>query len=53
MGKRALYEQIEMELADSCAYAGAVMARNMTEPEATEGTDAFPAKHKAAWATGS
>ena len=41
IGKRAFYEQIELGLADSYTYAGAVMAKNMLEKDAGEGIDAF------------
>ncbi len=49
IGKRAFYEQIELGLADSYAYAGAVMAKNMMEPDAAEGIDAFLAKRAPVW----
>ncbi|MEQ9448294.1 MAG: enoyl-CoA hydratase, partial [Rhodospirillaceae bacterium] len=49
IGKRAFYEQIELGLADSYAYAGAVMTKNMMEPDAAEGIDAFLAKRKPVW----
>ncbi|MSO72277.1 MAG: enoyl-CoA hydratase [Rhodospirillaceae bacterium] len=50
IGKRAFYEQIELGLSDSYAYAGAVMARNLLEDDATEGIDAFLGKRKPVWA---
>ena len=50
IGKRAFYEQIELGLADSYGYAGAVMAKNMMEGDAAEGIDAFLAKRKPVWA---
>ena len=52
IGKRAFYEQIELGMADSYTYASAVMAKNMLEPDATEGLDAFLGKRKPAWAGG-
>jgi enoyl-CoA hydratase/carnithine racemase len=51
IGKRAFYEQIERGLADSYAYAGAVMAKNMLEADAGEGIDAFLGKRKPVWAS--
>jgi enoyl-CoA hydratase/carnithine racemase len=51
IGKRAFYDQIEMGLAESYGYAGAVMAKNMLEPDATEGIDAFLSKRKPVWAS--
>ena len=48
-GKRAFYEQIELGLSESYAYAGAVMARNMLEADATEGIDAFLQKRQPVW----
>lgn len=50
IGKRAFYEQIELGMADAYTYASAVMARNMLEPDASEGLDAFLGKRKPAWA---
>ena len=49
IGKRAFYEQIELGLSDSYAYAGAVMVKNLMEEDATEGIDAFLAKRKPVW----
>lgn len=49
IGKRAFYEQIELGLADSYAYAGAVMTKNMMEPDTTEGIDAFLGKRAPVW----
>ncbi len=51
IGKRAFYEQIELGLSDSYAYAGAVMAKNMLEADAGEGIDAFLTKRKPVWAS--
>lgn len=52
IGKRAFYEQIELGMADAYTYASAVMAKNMLEPDASEGLDAFLGKRKPAWADG-
>lgn len=52
IGKRAFYEQIELGLVDSYAYAGAVMAKNMMEPDATEGIEAFLGKRSPVWDQG-
>jgi enoyl-CoA hydratase/carnithine racemase len=52
IGKRAFYEQIELGLADSYAYAGAVMTKNMMEPDATEGIEAFLGKRSPVWGQG-
>ena len=50
IGKRAFYEQIDHSLAEAYSYASAVMAKNMLEPDATEGIDAFLGKRQPAWA---
>lgn len=52
IGKRAFYEQIELGMTDAYTYASAVMAKNMLEPDASEGLDAFLGKRKPAWANG-
>jgi enoyl-CoA hydratase/carnithine racemase len=52
IGKRAFHEQIELGMADAYTYASAVMAKNMLEPDACEGLDAFLGKRKPAWADG-
>ena len=49
IGTRAFYEQIELGLADSYAYAGAVMCKNLLEGDATEGIDAFLGKREPVW----
>lgn len=49
IGKRAFYEQIDMPLAQAYDYACAVMAKNMAEPDAQEGIDAFLAKRSPSW----
>ena len=48
-GKRAFYEQLELHLADAYDYASAVMTRNMLDPDATEGIDAFLKKRQPNW----
>lgn len=50
IGKRAFYEQIELGMTDAYTYASAVMAKNMLEPDASEGLDAFLGKRRPAWA---
>ena len=49
LGKPAFYAQAELPLADAYAYAGGVMARNMAEPDAQEGIDAFLQKRAPVW----
>jgi enoyl-CoA hydratase/carnithine racemase len=49
LGKRAFYEQIDQSLIDAYGTASAVMAKNMLEPDAHEGIDAFLAKRKPTW----
>jgi len=49
IGKRAFYEQLEMELAEAYAYTGEVIVANMMEPETTEGVAAFLEKRDPAW----
>jgi enoyl-CoA hydratase/carnithine racemase len=49
IGKRAFYEQIDQSMADAYTTASAVMAKNMLEPDAHEGIDAFLAKRKPVW----
>lgn len=51
IGKRAFYEQIDQSMVDAYTYASAVMAKNMLEPDAAEGIDAFLAKRKPTWAS--
>ena len=50
MGKPAFYAQAEMTLADAYAHTAEVMVRNMQEPDAAEGIDAFLAKRTPVWA---
>jgi 1,4-dihydroxy-2-naphthoyl-CoA synthase len=49
IGKRAFYEQMEMNLAEAYEYASAVMVRNMMDEDAAEGIDAFLEKRRPAW----
>ena len=50
LGKPAFHAQAEMGLADAYAYTAGVMVRNMAEPDAAEGIDAFIAKRAPVWA---
>jgi enoyl-CoA hydratase/carnithine racemase len=52
IGKQAFYAQVETDLADAYAYTSAVMAKNMMEPDAAEGIDAFLAKRRPVWREG-
>ena len=49
LGKRAFYEQAEKPLMEAYAFASAVMAKNMLEPDAHEGIDAFIGKRTPTW----
>jgi enoyl-CoA hydratase/carnithine racemase len=49
IGKPAFYAQAELPLADAYAYAADVMVRNMAEPDAAEGIDAFLQKRAPVW----
>ena len=44
LGKRLVYEQQAMGLAEAYRHAGDAMARNMAEPDAVAGIDAFLAR---------
>ena len=44
LGKRLVYEQAAMGRADAYYHAGDAMARNMMEPDAAGGIDAFLAR---------
>jgi enoyl-CoA hydratase/carnithine racemase len=48
-GKAMFARQHAMSLADAYAYAGKVMAGNMTAEDVAEGIDAFIAKRKPVW----
>ena len=50
LGKAAFYRQAEMTLSDAYAYTGGVMVRNMADPDAAEGIDAFLQKREPVWA---
>ncbi|TKD18237.1 enoyl-CoA hydratase [Rhodobacter capsulatus] len=50
IGKRAFYDQIEMETAAAYAHAGAVMVENMLYRDTAEGVQAFLDKRKPDWA---
>ncbi|WP_068111499.1 enoyl-CoA hydratase [Tropicimonas marinistellae] len=49
IGKRAFYEQIDMEIADAYAHAAAVMTENMLWRDTDEGIAAFIEKRKPDW----
>lgn len=49
LGKRAFYAQAEMGLEEAYAYTSGVMVRNMAEPDAAEGIDAFIGKRAPVW----
>ncbi|HEX3846225.1 MAG TPA: enoyl-CoA hydratase-related protein, partial [Steroidobacteraceae bacterium] len=48
-GKSLFYRQQPLGLADAYELAGEVMARNVLEPDAAEGIDAFLEKRKPRW----
>jgi enoyl-CoA hydratase/carnithine racemase len=48
-GKSMFYRQRQMALPEAYDYAGGVMARNMMEPDAGEGIDAFLEKRRPVW----
>jgi enoyl-CoA hydratase/carnithine racemase len=49
LGKRAFYRQIDLGLSDAYALAGDAMARNLLDPDAAEGIDAFLGKRPPNW----
>jgi len=49
LGKRAFYAQVDRPLDDAYAVASQSMARNLLEPDAAEGIDAFLEKREANW----
>lgn len=49
MGKKAFYEQAEMNLADAYEHASRVIVDNMLAADACEGVDAFFKKRKPIW----
>ena len=50
LGKPAFYRQAELPLAEAYAHTADVMVRNMEEPDAAEGIDAFMQKRAPVWA---
>jgi enoyl-CoA hydratase/carnithine racemase len=48
-GKKAFYEQAEMDIEAAYEHAADVMARDMTTADASEGIDAFLAKRAPRW----
>jgi len=50
IGKRAFYEQVEMDLAAAYAHTGAVMVENMMDRDTAEGITAFLEKRPPDWA---
>ena len=48
-GKAMFYRQRQMALGDAYTFAADAMARNMMEPDAAEGIDAFLAKRPPQW----
>ncbi|MGE5145175.1 MAG: enoyl-CoA hydratase [Candidatus Eiseniibacteriota bacterium] len=49
LGKSMFYRQLEKGLGDAYDYAAGIMARNMMDPDAGEGIDAFLEKRKPVW----
>ena len=49
IGKRAFYDQIERNMAEAYAHAGAVMVENMLYRDTAEGVQAFLEKRKPDW----
>jgi Enoyl-CoA hydratase/carnithine racemase len=49
IGKKAFYEQSEMNIVDSYKYASKIMITNMMESDAEEGISAFINKRKPKW----
>jgi enoyl-CoA hydratase/carnithine racemase len=49
IGKRAFYDQIQMNLAQAYDYTGAVMVENMLDDDTAEGIDAFIEKRAPDW----
>ncbi len=52
VGKRAFYEQAEMDLAAAYAHTGQVMVENMLDRDTEEGIDAFLEKRPPGWQQG-
>lgn len=51
LGKQGFYDQVQKPLAAAYDSAGAVMVRNMMEPDTDEGIQAFIEKRKPGWAS--
>lgn len=52
MGKRLFYQQLEKsQLAEAYYVADLTMSKNIVEPDAKEGMEAFVQKRKPSWAT--
>ncbi len=49
LGKRALYQQMEMTVSNAYEYAGELVARNMLHPDAKEGIKGFLEKREPSW----
>jgi enoyl-CoA hydratase/carnithine racemase len=49
IGKRAFYDQIQMNLSQAYDYTGAVMVENMLDDDTAEGIDAFIEKRVPDW----
>ena len=49
IGKRAFYNQINMNLSEAYDYASNVMVENMLKIDAAEGIDAFINKRNPKW----
>ncbi len=49
LGKKAFYEQTDMNLRDAYTYTGEVMTRNMLAEDANEGITAFIEKREPTW----
>jgi enoyl-CoA hydratase/carnithine racemase len=50
-GKRAFYQQMDMDLPMAYALAGEVIASDFAHPEGREGMNAFIEKRKPDWKT--
>ena len=49
IGKKAFYDQSEMNVGDAYQYASEIMIKNMMEYDAEEGIDAFLEKRNPEW----
>ncbi len=50
LGKPAFYRQAELPLAEAYDHTAEIMVRNMEDPDAAEGIDAFMQKRPPVWA---